>query len=51
MHKYFPETAARMALVGADTEEWLGAIFYRLFVLLLAHHVRASLGSFDESID
>lgn len=37
MHKYFPETASRMATIGADTEEWLGAIFYRCFVPLVAH--------------
>jgi hypothetical protein len=37
MHKYFPETTAHMAVVGADTEEWLGAIFYRCFVPLVAH--------------
>ena len=37
MHRYFPETAARMAAVGADTEDWLGAIFYRCLVSLIAH--------------
>lgn len=37
MHRYFPETAARMAAVGADTEDWLSAIFYRCLVPLVAH--------------
>ncbi|KAM3573917.1 hypothetical protein VYU27_004116 [Nannochloropsis oceanica] len=37
MRRYFPETAACMAAVGADTEDWLGVIFYRCLVPLVAH--------------
>ncbi len=48
MHKYFPETAARMALVGADTEEWLGAIFYRLFIPVLPHQVRTCMHTLNK---
>ncbi len=37
VYRYFPETAACMAAVGADSEEWLGAIFYRCLTPLVAH--------------
>lgn len=37
MHRYFPATAAHMAAVGADTEDWLGLIFYRCLIPLVGH--------------